>query len=57
VVSGFVAVPSVFRVEAEGVLRGPGGPGRTSCGMDGGGRRSSVYMSNSMLERPMIAPG
>jgi hypothetical protein len=54
VVSGVVAVVGVLRVEAEGVLRGPG---RTSCGMEGGGRRSSVYMSKSMLERPMIAPG
>lgn len=49
-----VDVVDVLAVEAEGVVRGLG---TTSLGIEGGGRRSSVYMSSSMFDRPIIAAG
>lgn len=45
----------MLRVEAEGVLVEI--VGRTTAGIVGRGRRSSVYMSNRISESPTVAAG
>ncbi len=49
-----MTVAEVLRVLADGVIIGPG---EISGGMEGGGKRSSVYISNKMFESPTIAEG
>lgn len=49
-----IGVVVVLSVLAEGVLRGPDG---MRGGIEGAGRRSSVYISRRIFERPTMAAG